>query len=105
MSETVHLGQTQSSSFADRLCGEERIKYPIENVPRYSNAGIFDGNLNDIVVISRSNDNRSPVRHGITRVDYEIDEGCFKLAGIDHDRSNARRGLDGECDRTPQAAP
>lgn len=110
--ETVGHAQAEPGTLADVLGGEERIAGVLDDFVAHAGPGIAD--RQDHVVagfqlrcagtalvdgLGRGAEHDPPaIRHGVTRVEGEVQDGAFELAGISHRRPRVRLGddLDGD---------
>ncbi|MEA2951187.1 MAG: hypothetical protein QOJ96_707 [Alphaproteobacteria bacterium] len=96
--EAVNLTQAQARSFAQLLCCEKRLEYPIYRPLIHSGSGICNSYQNvltrrdrfwqrgDVILIKPGvaglDRKPSSARHRIPRIDNEIKDRMFELGGV-----------------------
>ena len=93
----VDRGQAQARAFALRLRGEERLKNVRLRLQAHARACVGDAQKhivaladNRMLVVVNAvqfgvggfDDQLSPIRHGVARVDHEVHDDLFHLAGV-----------------------
>jgi hypothetical protein len=94
MNKTMDLRKPETRALADRLGGKKRVEYLRKYVVGNAGAGILDLDGNEIALagavvqenIAGLNRHLAALRHGIARIDHQIDQRGFELGGIDRDR-------------------
>ena len=92
--KAVNLRQAETGPLADRLGGEKRIEHLGHDVRGNADPGIPDGDghmiaLSSAVIednIAGLDGHRTAVRHGIARIDGQVDQRRFEFGGVNRDR-------------------
>src|SRR5262249_43588975 len=107
LDEAVDLGQPQPAALANFLSGEERLENAAEMLLSDAEASVADrqhqvvagidaleaGNITLVEMHVRGLDDQlATLRHGIARVEREVEEGGLELVGIDPARPCAAGG-------------
>src|SRR6185437_13890132 len=105
LDEAVHLAQPKAGALPELLGGEERLEGAIDYLAGHAGAGVADANGDvlagrqigiDTAILLIGIDvgafyrQLAAGRHGVARVDGEIDERRLEVVGIDFDVPQAR---------------
>src|SRR6478672_11877343 len=99
--EAINHRQAQAGAFSQWFGGEEWVECAFDSLARHSATGIgyrqFDirpwfnlqrASMLGQLDVGRLNNDCPPLRHGVARVDAEVEQGVFKLIGIEEGVSN-----------------
>ena len=116
--EAVNHRQAEAGAFAHRLGGEERLEHLGHEVGRHAGAGVGHADAEVLprrhVVLAGTDLVHPPVggldgdaaaiRHGVARVDAEVQQGVLQLARVDQSWPDSRQAhhfqMDMRADRT-----
>ncbi len=93
--EAIDLRQAQARALAHVLGGEERLEHPPLGLGRHAAAGVGDGEFDEVAMQALDHDLRAVAhgdgdgpagRHGVARVDGDVQHRHLQLGGVHLDR-------------------
>ena len=107
-SQAMRHRQAKAGAMADRLGCEEGLGCGRLDRRGHADAGIGDAQADKLAGNQRhgeaalaplgGNDDLPAVRHGVARIDHQVEDGQFQLMSIGAHRRHIRRGIDMEND-------
>jgi hypothetical protein len=116
MGEAVDLRQAETGALAERLGREERLENPGQDIGRDSDAGVGHRQGDEVALelidpvallerdVSRRQRDRAAARHGVARVDRDVDQGELELGDVHLDRPDVPRDVALELNVAAQRA-